>query len=289
MIKSKRWIPILIGALLLTSGCGSSIFKGLLKNPAGSSSDASALKEQHENRSSTDTNGFKEDKLQAIEKLKDPKLTTEDKKAVNVVLGESILAEKGVTAIDIGTKLADLSTSSNKTASENAKNAFSLLRDSLSDKVTSSDLRQAAKAFDNATASDNTKSDAQLQKGVTNALLIVDKVNTVFTVKDDGGVDLKNGQTVKDSLSKVLERDPSGNSIVDYASHANDGFQNSLNGDSKDQAEKLTTKTQQIQDLQKAATGIGPSFVDPGDSSNVITSLSSDEAIQNALNHIINK
>lgn len=303
---------VFASVVLMLSGCGTNIFKGLDSTSHGTAAEQA--------RDAADKGDYTLALAQANKVLENGNSTVEEKIDANNIIGGSILAKNGITVLDVGVRILEFKKGT--ISSENGENAndniVAALK-SLVATISTADMEAAAEAFNNAADLQSTlgsesvgpriivpqtidnvvlsptlNKSVQFRRGVANATVVV-KMATLYldiSVEGQGSVVL-NSNALGLSITPrdvVLYLGARPRSVFYYANNAVDAFtkSNVLSNGQLNGINSLKDVGTELDSLYTAAL-TNSSYQGPSHTTHVFSSGSQDEinaAYLSALNDI---
>ena len=264
MSNKLNQIIILFLCLSFISSCGTNIFEGLEDNEA--TTDLTVQLEEAE--SVEDFNNIIDDADEII----DSETSSDDDKAnAYKAKSEAIIGAMDLSPIDI---FSDVNTSAT-----DGSNPLSILDLNVDNEA----LIESANAMASANALGATNTDDEdLLKGVVNTMVIVNTIDEVLSIDEDGEVEAIDSEaTYWENIVEIMYPDDTNtnNTISDYSQNAYDGYEesDSLTNDQLDDLKTMNTAVERVEDLFEAVN-TGGTYVDPSGTSITYEALSTTEA-----------
>lgn len=175
--------------------------------------------------------------------------TTEEIEQARVDRAAALLAKNDLSLLQLAENLAE--TSSDE---ENTDNLISLLNAD----ANLSDVDTAAQDLNSVNTSGSLTESEQITRGMANTFAVSERVSSVFDVANDGQVSSKSGDNFND-LNSLLQPNDRGNSIIDFASNAQNAFNqtDSLSDEQDTEISDFVSATTELQTLNNVAQNGG--------------------------------
>ena len=175
--------------------------------------------------------------------------TAEEVEQARVDRATALLAKNDLSLLELAENLSDTSSES-----ENTDNLISLLNTD----ANITDVDTAAQDLNSVNNSGSLTESEQITRGMANTFAVSERVSSVFDVANDGQVTAKSGDNFND-LNSLLQPNDTGNTIVDFASNAENAFDqtDSLSNEQDSEISDFVSATSELQTLNNVAQNGG--------------------------------